>query len=188
MNTTKTETSCMTQGRTGIEKVRAEAIILQKYLVKQLQQVLRAASGTPNVVFTVTKFHAIGEAGNPKTRFYMALAQHNDRVSLSPARNPTTIEVRKDGPLNIRFTIKGNSAADLYVPVGVTFNLNPKKSGQGKDPDKNFPSQYLSHSGASLNFMDAYLGDGDLYDFYVVIRRQSDRRLGIIDPGIQHVN
>ena len=162
--------------------------MLQKYLVKQLQHVAKTASGTPNVVFTVTGFHAIGEAGSPKTRFHMALAQPNDRVSLFPAVNPTTLKVRQGGPVNIRFTIRGNGGADLYVPIGITFNLNPKNPGPGANPDKNFPSEYLSQSGANLNFTDAYLGYGDLYDFCVVIRRQADRRLGIIDPGIQHIN
>jgi hypothetical protein len=179
----------MTCANIGIEKVRAEALKLEDYLVKRLQHVVSTVPETPEIIFNVTEFHAIGEPGNLKTKFYMTLTNDGGhRVSLSPPNNPTTILVHDGKALNIRFTINGIGAANQCVPLVSSFRLDPKNTGPKTDPDDNFPPGNQIPSKVSLDFTDRYMDYRTLFEFKMIIRRQSDRSLGVIDPGIQHIN
>jgi hypothetical protein len=189
MKSKKSDPSEMTCANRGIERVRAEALKLEDYLVKRLQHVVSTVPETPEITFNVTDFHAIGEPGGSKTVFGMTLTNDGGgRVSLSPPKNPTTIVVNFGDALNIRFTVNGIGAANQCVPIAASFRLDPKNTGAKPDPDENFPQGNQIPSGVSLDFTDRGMGDGTLFEFKMIIRRSSDRSLGVIDPGIQHIN
>jgi hypothetical protein len=181
MNKKKKRKAAAVRGRPSVEARRAQTIARQEYLVGQLKQTFKASRGMPIAKFTISRFPAAGRAAFSRAGYRMEVVNSNGRLSLIDS---TTLGVSEGGPVNIQFTVAGGP----FRPIGIWFKSVEGGFGPNVDPDSNFPAEYQYHSGQNLNFTDAYLGDGDIYEFGLVIQSTVTHQLAIIDPGIQHIN
>jgi hypothetical protein len=172
--------------------LRSEAIALQKYLERQVQQVVETSPGTARVTLTVTRFEGGGgpRGAVPKVDFLLAVDGPNDRVRGNHRSNPDYLLVQRGGPVNLSFTIvAGDGTGDAYFPVGISF-APPRARRRGVVAARGtFTPGAVHIYGTTLYFTDNYdvASRGNIYEFSVAIQRSRDGRLGVIDPGIVHI-
>jgi len=182
-----------------IQLAREGSIGDQSLYSSQLESSLEAAIGTALVTFTVTDFKGIlpddgnwsifNSSGNRLVKHSIALVKH-DRVKLKGNK----FVVGGHGPVTFRFRIEDSKAETVFYPVGITFKL--KKTGGDRDVMDPCARRYFSNNTMHIFGSDMYFtynykdleGQTANYQCYVVIQRDSDGSMGIIDPGIGHDN
>ncbi len=189
---TRTLNRAASYPRGEIARLRAEAIALQKYLERQVQQVVENSPGTARITLTVTCFEPSGNPRGavPKVAFRLAVDGPNDRVKGIRRSNPDYLLVQPGGPVNLSFTIvAGDGTGDAYFPVGISF-APPRGRRRGVvAAHETFTPGAVHIYGPTLFFTDNYdaASRGNIYEFSVAIQRARDGRLGVIDPGIVHI-
>jgi hypothetical protein len=95
----------------------------------------------------------------------------------------------KPPALAIRFTIgTADGTKEKYYPLGIAFVREGDESPRDRLGLLNFPQVRTHAEGLSLAVKDTFADKGKhvRYKFSVVIQRESDGRIGIVDPGIDH--
>ena len=117
--------------------------------------------------------------------------EHPDRVDSKG--NPTWLLVKSKGArVTIRFKIKSQSAKDVYHPLGIAFERCHKCDCDEHDPIAKsiFKREHIQLRDDYLEITDSFQGcaKGNSHEhmFSVIIQRERDGQIGIIDPGIVH--
>jgi hypothetical protein len=186
-----------------MQQARQWALSEQSMYNNQLETSLETAVGTALVTLTVTKFNAVIPSGEPARVFTqttnhlvdidMTLVEH-DRVKLVEGPGPKRFLVNGYGPVTFRFRIEDAKNETIYYPVGVAFQR--RKAGLGNNvfdacARRTFSSNTIHMFGSDLYFTYDYKDFGQTtqnYEFFVIIQRDKDGLIGIIDPGIGHEN
>lgn len=177
-------------GKASIAPAKSSLIALGRS-VRAFPVVAATNPAAAVVTFTVGTFVALNATtlGQPKAVYTFDVVDSTGRVKLDTSVAPPVLRVNNfGGAVQFQIVIKAKSGPEQYVPVGISFDLVPVVPGTGAAPDSNFPSTMYIHNGSILTFTDSYLHYTDLYAFTLIIRRQSDRALGILDPCILHEN
>lgn len=104
-----------------------------------------------------------------------------------------TLKVKRTG-VTLCFTIKAENPKHKYYPLGIAF---VRRNNRGRDNDeddvlgrKNFSFGKMHLFGRSLYITDNFrdVGPADRYKFSVIIQREHDGAIGIIDPPVEHEN
>jgi hypothetical protein len=115
------------------------------------------------------------------------------QATLSKAEkgHPPTLTL-KGGGATLCFQIASKDPKVQYYPLGIAFRRR-KSPVPDNDPDdllgrKNFSFGTMHLFGRSLYITDHFkdCGPGDRYKFSVIIQRQHDGAIGIIDPPLDH--
>jgi hypothetical protein len=182
-----------------IQIARQWALYDQSVFANQLETSLESAIGTALVTLTVLEFkgilpddrnwHVFTPCENHMVKHEIALIKH-DRVKLK-GKN---FVVEGFGPVTFRFRIEDKKAQTVYYPVGISFKR--RETGGEKDVMDACARRFFSNNTIHIFGTDMYFtydyrnyeGQTYNYDFFVVIQRDSDGLMGIIDPGIGHDN
>lgn len=154
----------------------------------------RSAVRNPvEVIVSVTRFREAlptkRRAGG-KTEVVMKLARSDPRAFI---KGDVLFIRRPNTPTPVRFTLRGVGASrDQYYPLGISF-LRENDSEGGDDYRlgfMTFPQSETRADGATLTILDTYkeAEPGVRFKFSLFIQRGSDGALGIIDPGIEHID
>jgi hypothetical protein len=180
---------------TRTETGQPDLIIEQRILETKLKNLVLSNQETANVVLRIIEFNGIADTRHctPKTISEVELQGTNARVTQDRGRrNEAILKVTGEGPLNFRFEIDPGTTGGVYYPLGIGFKLKSAGPCQGKEFDarETFASGAVHIYGTSLFFTDNYDLEsyGDLFEYYVIIQCVADGQVGIIDPGIWHVN
>jgi hypothetical protein len=146
------------------------------------------------ITLTVTDFRDVENTAEEERgtvhRMELEVDKH-PRVSRDP-NDASTLKIRK-GDARLRFTIKSEDKRDkkaTFYPVGIAFRL--RGAGDGKKLDRigraTFWRKPLTFDGRSLTVYDDFsdVGPRKNFKFSVIIQRDTDGAIGIIDPGIEH--
>jgi len=165
---------------------------------KAAARVVGNALKTAHITLTVTKFVDVLTSEDPRN-------QRNTECDMTPEKRPATVTKLAAAPgkaqtLQVRgggatfaFWVKSKDRKYSYYPIGIAFR---RRNNRGPDNDKNdtlgrrnfsFASMHLW--GRTLYITDSFrdCGQGDRYKFSIIIQRQQDGAIGIIDPSIVHV-
>lgn len=148
------------------------------------------------VTLTVTKFvdvlksRARGGARNTKCK--MKIANHPDAWMTKGIKGgPPRLNIAKGGA-TICFWIKSADPGYNYFPLGIAFKRWKDSAPRNKKKDTlgrtNFSFASMHLYGRSLYITDNFndCGADDRYKFSVIIQRQHDGAIGIIDPPLDH--
>jgi hypothetical protein len=154
------------------------------------------------VTLTVTAFRGVlstpARAKKRGTGYRMKVSERHPHVREHPDRldakgNPTWLLVKPRGDgVTIRFRIKSQSAKDVYHPLGIAFERHHECDCDGHDPlGKNvFKREHIQlregHLEITSSFHGCDKGKSHEHKFSVIIQRERDGQIGIIDPGIVH--
>ena len=167
--------------------------IRKKFAAKAVGNALKTAI----VKLTVSKFVDVLSSEAPhnerNTECVMDVDTGQPRVAkaLVPQGKPQTLKV-KGGGATFCFQIRSKDRKHQYFPLGIAFR---RRINRGYDNDKddilgrrNFSFASMHLFGRSLYITDSFkdCGSSDRYKFSVIIQRQHDGAIGIIDPGIEH--
>jgi hypothetical protein len=195
MKTAHAQLAVANPPKTKIVVKQSTSIAKQRVLEKKLHTVLRSNKQTAKVMLTVRKFYGLTNMRHAlqTTKCRVKLQGTNARVKQPHGpRVEGILEVSGAGALNFQFTISPGITKATYYPLGIGFRL--KKKGINKQQAliarRNFASPEMHIYGPNLYFTDNYTpsSDGDLFEYYVIIQRAEDGRVGVIDPGIWHTN
>ena len=141
---------------------------------------LRAAAPAPaQVVLDISDFHSIDESGAPFTEAATVLVTH-PAVTLAAHDGLPTLSVRQ--PLTLELTALSSDTGETYTPLAVVF----EQQGAASDPvgARNFTVTPTAHGTLLIVDRCATTGADGCFEFFVVVRRDCDGALGIIDPGL----
>lgn len=149
------------------------------------------------IKLTVSKFVDVlrsEESENKRnTDYEMTVDPAQPRVAkgVGPKGKLSALRV-KGGGATFCFQIRSKDRKHQYFPLGIAFR---RRNNRGPDNDKedilgrrNFSFASMHLFGRSLFITDSFkdCGQGDRYKFSVIIQRQHDGAIGIIDPDIIH--
>ena len=152
-----------------------------------------------NVTVLVTKFVDVltSEAPqNERNTDYQFVPPKNrsDGGKLSISPDKLQILPVKGGGATFCFRIRSKNRSHTYYPLGIAFR---RRNNRGRDNDKgdilgrkNFSFASMHLWGRSLYITDNFkdCGQGDRYKFSIIIQRQHDAAIGIIDPDLVHTS
>lgn len=100
------------------------------------------------------------------------------------------------GRVTLRFQVASpDNDTTHYSPVGIAFVQKAKRARnyvQLAASPRTFPSHTMNLDGENravsitADFSDSASADQGLYEFYLIIQRENDGALGIIDPPMDH--
>lgn len=150
-----------------------------------------------NVTLTVAKFVDVLASEEPhgkrNTECEMRVDLNHPHIRMDKgSKGEAPVLKVKGGGATICFQIKSKNPKHKYFPLGIAFR---RRTNRGRNNDKNeilgrkdfsFGSMHLF--GRSLYITDHFknCGAGRRYKFSVIIQRQHDGAIGIIDPGIEN--
>ena len=136
---------------------------------------------------TVKEFHEVGGDHDWTTMDW----------NLSTDQDPPNISVDSNGFLitgasTIQFTFNDDqgNADPSYIPIGIYFDEDSADPTQS-DPRglSDFPSCNIGTDASGTRYMQVGISDVNPnlhWEFYIVLQRTSDGKLGVIDPKIRN--
>lgn len=181
--------------RTGAVSSRTSPQQQQRYPMPQKKD--------PEIVLTVTKFRDVlnTKVKDRGTHHTMHVEPDDHPIIFMKKSEPTreqqssgdsgVLHIKKQGRM-LRFRIESqeeDDAKSVYHPIGIAFQRR-NGNGKGKRTGRHtFDFKTLRLDGKRLeirdNFSEPCSCDKD-YKFSVIIQREHDAVIGIIDPGIQN--
>jgi hypothetical protein len=143
-------------------------------------------AGTPaEVTFTVLRFRPVVVA-NSDTQYTDAMMTLLAHPLVTVTGDSTNAVLHPHGAVDIEIRVQSIDPLESYTPVGIVFQQQVVGNGPKTDCDgrNNFAQAHLN--GSSLIVHDNFVQKGPdyRYEFFLVIQRGSDGKIGIIDPGI----
>ncbi|HET7536534.1 MAG TPA: hypothetical protein VFJ90_08780 [Candidatus Didemnitutus sp.] len=148
-----------------------------------------AANGFKDVLMSKS------DRGERGTKHTMTMFGLHSRVTLIPAKGtrPSKLIVKKGGAI-LRFHIKSEDPNQNYFPLGIAFvrRITPATLDCSTDivgrGNFSFDSIRISDADDTLSVTDSYndTGPADRYKFSVIIQRERDGQIGVIDPDVDH--
>lgn len=175
-----------------------------KDLESELRNYLENAPETAEIIMRVTDFREVlhTTANDRGVQHKVTMRKNHPRVSVYQ-NNKTglpTLKVKEGaGPITFKFKIVDEEISDrfkdTYYPLGIAFEWQGSTQLIGtRKPDmvgrSNFPIERTHVYGDSLYVTDLLISraEGAQYKFSLIIQRERDGKIGIIDPGIEHEN
>jgi hypothetical protein len=160
-------------------------------------QSMKPTSKTANVTLTVSKFVDVLTSEEPhgkrNTECEMKAEPNHPQVTMDPGSKGTTPTLKvKGGSTTVCFQIKSKNPRNKYFPLGIAFRRRTNRGSNDSRDDilgrKDFSFGSMHLFGRSLYITDHFknCGPGRRYKFSVIIQRQHDGAIGIIDPDIVH--
>ncbi len=204
MSTPENKASTPSRAEVASATKQGDALVLQNYIQKQLQEVVENAPETAVVNVVVTKFFGLKEtsAPLPLTQCSLVMPKPNPRVKIvKDDHGEDSVQVIPEGgPVCFQYKISGTAADDTYYPIGISFCPIPKTPVAGtpaaKTPvitaasqavaRKNFSTDAVHIYGTSLFFTDSFCADADKlgYRFCLIVQSVKTAEVGVIDPGL----
>jgi hypothetical protein len=165
----------------------------KKAAVKAVGNALNPA----HVTLTVTKFVDVLTSEAPaherNTECEMKVGTDQPRVAKATVQKgkPPVLRVTGGGA-TFRFWIGSKIRKETFYPLGIAFR---RRNNRGRDNDKkdtlgrkNFSFASMHLWGRAMYITDSFkdCGSNDRYKFSVIIQRQHDGAIGIIDPDLEH--
>ena len=139
-----------------------------------------AASTSPaQVALDVSDFHSIDEPGIPYVEAATVLVSHPS-VTLASQDGLPTLTARR--AVTFEVSVVSADSDETYTPIAVVFEQQDATS----DPAgaRNFTVTPTAHGTLYVTDRFATTGAGGRFEFFVVVRRNCDGAIGVIDPGI----
>lgn len=158
---------------------------------------MKPTSKPANVTLTVSKFVDVLASEEPQgkrnTECEMKAEPNHPHVTMGKGSKSQAPALKvKGGSATICFQIKSKNPRHHYYPLGIAFRRQTSR-GLTNDRDdvlgrKDFSFGSMHLFGRSLYITDHFknCGAGRRYKFSVIIQRQHDGAIGIIDPGIEN--
>ena len=148
---------------------------------------MHTAYPTAGIRITVKKFVATAfvnkDAGTYTTADTLLISNANGHVSQAAGVNGP-IRVDRDAVVDLFFeVVNGDGTTDVYQPVGISFF--GKYGGIGME---DFPTRTITadpFKRLQLRVHDANV-HGNSFEFKVVLQRERDGALGVIDPQVDN--
>ncbi|MBI5771557.1 MAG: hypothetical protein HZA93_27535 [Verrucomicrobia bacterium] len=133
------------------------------------------------VTLTVVQFRALDglAGGTPYTDATTTLAAHPLVTAVGDEINPT---LRCRGAVEFEIRVASADKAESYTPVGIYFRQ--QAGGDDANGAANFAP--AERHGATLRVKNRFATRGARWELFVVIRRNSDGAIGVIDPPIEN--
>jgi hypothetical protein len=166
---------------------------------QNLERCLQGAVGAAVVTLSVTDFQdilptAASRGGYETAKEHLTkadlLLEKNDRVSRCETAEGQQLQVQKGGPVPFRFMVEDAHKKETYFPVGIAFKcFGTVGTAIDHKMHRSFSTAGVHIIGSNLYFNYNY-SDGLTvgYEFFLIIQRESDGLVGIIDPGIKNAN
>jgi len=141
-----------------------------------------SASAAPaRIVLDIADFHTFDESGSLYTEASTVLLPH-PAVSLALRDGLPTLSVRR--ALTLEISVVSSETCETYTPVAVVF----EQQGAASDPAGARNFAVAPAAGGTLLVTDRFVTAGaeGRFEFFVIVRRDSDGALGVIDPGIEN--
>lgn len=177
-----------------VNDIREKIVALEK----ELKATLETAPGIVEVILTVTDFREVLQTrGVERGTFHtVIIAKGHDVISVEEGGDIPKLTIKKgSGPVTLRFKIVDAKTDDVYQPLGIAFKVErstkaPSTSEANMIGENNFPLDRMHIYGNDLYITDLALPEvRELkYKFSVIIQRERDAKIGIIDPRIEHEN
>jgi hypothetical protein len=173
----------------------ARKSVRSKAAVKTVERALKLV----NVTLTISPSQFIdvltsnARAHRRSTKCVMTVDPHQAQLTLAKTEKgrPPALKL-KGGGATFCFQIASKDPKVQYYPLGIAFRRR-RSPVPDNDPDdilgrKNFSFGTMHLFGRSLYITDHFkdCGPGDRYKFSLIIQRQHDGAIGIIDPPIDH--
>jgi hypothetical protein len=158
---------------------------------------MKPTSQTANVTLTVSKFVDVLTSEEPpgerNTECEMQAEPNHPQVTMTKGSKGAapTLKVKGNGA-TICFQIKSKNPRHKYFPLGIAFRRRTNRGPNDNRDDilgrKDFSFGSMHLFGRSLYITDHFrnCGAGRRYKFSVLIQREHDGAIGIIDPGIEN--
>ena len=145
------------------------------------------AAAPAQVTFTVVKFRPVTVA-NPGTQYTDATISLAAHPLVTLAGSATDAVLHPTAPVDFEIKIESADPRESYTPLGIVFEQNAPAKGAKTDPQGkiNFGPGRLNGTTLLVHDHFARKGPEYHYEFFVIIQRGSDGKIGIIDPGILH--
>ncbi|MEO6995279.1 MAG: hypothetical protein ABI273_16855 [Lacunisphaera sp.] len=126
--------------------------------------------------------------GKPIVDFQLKLAKRHSYVTVKDG----TVFVEYPGtPLKFTFVASRDPLKNFY-PAGITFvrEIDGGNANEDRLGLRNFPHHRIRIDDHSIYITDNYLRGKNVnaYKFSLIVQRDSDGAIGIIDPGMVHDN
>jgi hypothetical protein len=141
-----------------------------------------ASPNTASVNLNGAPFNAPAKGLALTTATYDAGSLKSSQKGQVTITNPQTLNVlTQGGAVQLTIGVVDSKGAEDYFPIGMF--MTGQKAQTGVD---NFPKCYVQVSDGTLTFIDTCTTAKKSFEFYIVVQRQSDNAVAIIDPGISH--
>jgi len=158
---------------------------------------MKTTSKPANITLTVVKFVDVlsseAPAGARNTECEMTVEANHPQVTGNGTTKGKSASVTvKGGSATLCFQIKSRSRKHQYYPLGIAFRRRTTRGQPVSEAEilgrKDFSFGSVHLFGRSLYITDHFKDCGPRcrYKFSVIIQRQHDGAIGIIDPGIEN--